>query len=47
MSCYTKTVSLTFGDVAENHKGMQKIGNLSDNGFNFDDSAGCAKYTNV
>lgn len=33
----TKTFSLTFGDVAENHKGMQKIGHLSDNGFNFDD----------
>lgn len=32
-----KTFSLTFGDVAENHKGMQKIGNLSDNGFNLDD----------
>lgn len=29
-----KTFSLTFGDVAENHKGMQKIGNLSDEGFN-------------
>jgi hypothetical protein len=33
----TKTFSLTFGDVAENHKGMQKIGNLSDHGFNLDD----------
>lgn len=36
MSC-NKTFSLTFGDVAENHKGMQKIGTLSDNGFNFED----------
>ncbi len=34
---YTKTFSLTFGDVAENHKGMQKIGNLSENGFHFED----------
>jgi len=33
----TKTFSLTFGDVAENHKGMQKIGNLSDHGFNLND----------
>ena len=32
-----KTFSLTFGDVAENHKGMQKIGTLSNNGFNLDD----------
>jgi hypothetical protein len=36
MSCL-KTFSLTFGDVAENHKGMQKIGQLSDNGFNIED----------
>ena len=33
----TKTFSLTFGDVAENHKGMQKIGTLSENGFNLKD----------
>jgi hypothetical protein len=32
-----KTFSLTFGDVAENHKGMQKIGTLSNNGFNLND----------
>jgi hypothetical protein len=32
-----KTFSLTFGDVAENHKGMQKIGSLSDHGFNLKD----------
>jgi hypothetical protein len=31
---YTQTFTLTFGDVAENHKGMQQIGNLSDHGFN-------------
>ena len=29
--------SLTFGDVAENHKGMQKIGTLSDVGFSLND----------
>jgi hypothetical protein len=32
-----KTFSLTFGDVAENHKGMQKIGTLSNSGFNLND----------
>jgi hypothetical protein len=31
------TFSLTFGDVAENHKGMQKIGALSDTGFDIRD----------
>lgn len=31
------TFSLTFGDVAENHKGMQKIGTLSDVGFDLKD----------
>ncbi len=34
---YEKTFSLIFADVAENHMGMQKIGNLSENGFNLDD----------
>ena len=34
---FKKTFSLTFGDVAENHRGMQKIGNLSDSGFNIED----------
>jgi hypothetical protein len=33
----SKTFSLTFGDVAENHKGMQKIGTLSNVGFNLND----------
>lgn len=32
-----ETVSLTFGDVAENHKGMQKIGNMSEDGFALND----------
>ena len=30
-------MTLTFGDVAENHKGMQKIGLMSKNGFNKSD----------
>lgn len=34
---FRKTISLTFGDVAENHKGMQKIGKIADDGFNLQD----------
>jgi hypothetical protein len=34
---FKKTFSLTFGDVAENHKGMQKIGEISNKGFNITD----------
>jgi len=37
MTTSSKTFSLTFGDVAENHKGMQKIGTLSNLGFNLSD----------
>lgn len=33
----TATFSITFGDVAENHNGMQKIGNLAENGINIED----------
>jgi hypothetical protein len=28
-----QTITITFGDVAENHKGMQKIGKLAESGF--------------
>ncbi|SPN79546.1 2OF-Fe(II) oxygenase [Cedratvirus Zaza IHUMI] len=31
------TITLTFGDVAENHKGMQKLGTLSETGFALED----------
>ena len=31
------TITLTFGDVAESHVGMQKIGEMSENGFSLDD----------
>ncbi|SOB74155.1 2OG-Fe(II) oxygenase [Cedratvirus lausannensis] len=31
------TITLTFGDVAENHKGMQKLGTLSETGFTLED----------
>jgi hypothetical protein len=34
---FSKTFSLTFGDVAENHRGMQKIGHIADNGFSLHD----------
>ena len=34
---FSKTFSLTFGDVAENHKGMQKIGKFAEKGFNLND----------
>lgn len=30
-------ITLTFGDQAENHKGMQIIGQMADSGFNLDD----------
>lgn len=33
MATYTQTFTLTAGDVAENHKGMQQIGNMADKGF--------------
>ena len=29
-----ETVTLTFGDVAENHVGMQKLGTIASSGFN-------------
>ncbi len=34
---YMKTITITFGDQAENHVGMQKIGQLADSGFTNDD----------
>ena len=27
------TITITYGDVAENHVGMQKLGNLAEEGF--------------
>jgi hypothetical protein len=32
-----QAITITFGDRAENHVGMQQIGTLSDKGFNLDD----------
>jgi len=34
---YNQTFTITFGDQAENHVGMLKLGNLAESGFNFDD----------
>ena len=31
------SITLTFGDQAENHKGMQIIGQMAESGFNLDD----------
>lgn len=33
------TISITFGDVCENHAGMQKIGQLAESGLSLDDIA--------
>lgn len=30
-------ITLTFGDCAENHVGMQQLGDIHDNGFDYDD----------
>jgi hypothetical protein len=34
---FTNTITLTYGDAGENHKGMQKIGLKADKGFTHDD----------
>ncbi|AGC02276.1 hypothetical protein H012_gp175 [Acanthamoeba polyphaga moumouvirus] len=40
----TSTFTITFGDQAENHVGMQKIGSLSNNGYNLSDLINIRKY---
>jgi hypothetical protein len=37
MNYNNKTITITFGDQAENHKGMQQIGALSKSGFTYED----------
>lgn len=37
MNFNNATITLTFGDQAENHVGMQKIGQLADSGFTMED----------
>ena len=40
----TSTITLTFGDQAENNVGMEKIGNLSDKGFSLRDLRRAKRY---
>jgi alkylated DNA repair dioxygenase AlkB len=44
MQTYTQTFTLTFGDQAENHVGMQKIGELASEGFNLNDLQSTKKW---
>lgn len=37
MNIEKSTITITFGDVAENHVGMQKIGDLAECGFAYED----------
>ena len=37
MNWENHSITLTYGDQAENHKGMQIIGKMADSGFNLDD----------
>jgi hypothetical protein len=39
-----QTFTITFGDQAENHKGMQKIGELAEEGFSFKDLKKAEKW---
>jgi hypothetical protein len=39
-------VTLTYGDVAESHKGMQNIGEMAQNGFTLEDMERAADYFN-
>lgn len=41
---YDKTFTLTYGDQAENHAGMQKIGSLSARGFTLEDLKTAQKW---
>ena len=40
----TQTFTLTFGDQGENHKGMQKIGEMSDHGFSLSDLRNAKRF---
>lgn len=41
---FNGTITLTFGDVAESHVGMQKIGTMADKGFSYTDLVNAQKY---
>ncbi len=43
-SSFNQTITITFGDVAENHVGMQKIGNLAPEGFSHEDLVSISEY---
>ena len=43
-SKFEGTMTLTFGDVAESHVGMQKIGKMADNGFSLKDLQRASLY---
>ena len=40
----TQTITLTFGDVSENHAGMQQIGTRAADGFNLEDFTRCYNW---
>lgn len=44
MNYNKQAITITFGDRAENHVGMQQIGELSDCGFNYDDLLNFKSY---
>lgn len=41
---FSGTMTLTFGDVAESHVGMQKLGKMADHGFTLEDITRASKY---
>lgn len=44
MSSTSEMYTITFGDVAENHFGMQKVGKMADSGFNATDLMSFAEH---
>lgn len=42
----TQTITITFCDCAENHVGMEQLGNFADNGFNLDDLFAAREWFN-
>ena len=41
---FKRTVTLTFGDLAESHVGMQKIGKMAERGFRLSDVQKATKW---
>ena len=46
LSPFRGTMTLTFGDVAESHVGMQKLGTMAEHGFTLQDINRAAKFFN-